>query len=223
MTVKENLYHQNTGYFSIIRWKIIEHIPLGDNKILEIGCGQGATLIKLKELGKASEVVGLDINKDVLLKNRYKLDNILIGDIESLEIPYSEEYFDIIICADILEHLIDPWNTIKKLKKYIKNSGLLIVSIPNIRYIKSIYSIAVMGDFKYSDAGILDKTHLRFFCKRNMEELIHYAGFYILKMIFEIPPKYHLLNKLTLGFFNEFFVSQYIFVATVKIKPERQV
>ncbi|MEN2983917.1 MAG: class I SAM-dependent methyltransferase, partial [Dictyoglomaceae bacterium] len=86
---------KDKGYFSGIRWDIIKLFPpINNAKVLEIGAGEGDTLIKLKELGLAKEVVGVDL---------IQLDN---------SNQNHQEYFDLIICADVLEYLYDHWNVI---------------------------------------------------------------------------------------------------------------
>lgn len=156
---------KNKEYFSGIRWDIINLIPpLKNAKVLEIGAGEGNTLIKLKELGLANEIVGVDIIQLTDSNQTHPLmDKFIIGDIEKINLEFPSEYFDIIICADILEHLYDPWKTVNKLAFYLKKYGFFISSLPNI--------IIVEKDFKYEETGILDKTHLRFFCKRNIINL----------------------------------------------------
>lgn len=214
MNYKSELYEEkDEGYFKGVRMDIINLIPEGKNRVLEVGCGFGLTLLKLKELNKAKEIVGVDI---VNLEVNH-LDNYIVGNIEEITLPYPEEYFDVVICADVLEHLVDPWTTIKKLKKHLKKDGLFIASIPNIRNYKVLFDIVLRGDFKYVDAGILDKTHLRFFCKKNIIEMFDQAN---MKMIeiktnldFGASLKIRFFNALTLKIFEEFFVTQYIIKA----------
>lgn len=206
-----DFYKEKGGnYYSGLRYDIIKLIEGRGLKILEIGCAKGKTLLKLKEIGKAREIVGIDINKFSESRN---LDNFIQGNIESIELPY-KDYFDVIICADVLEHLINPWETLQKIKKYLIPGGKVIASIPNFRYFKNLYNIFIRGDFKYVDAGILDKTHFRFFCKKNIIELFVSTGFVIEKITFDISlaPKRSLFHSLTLGLFEEFLVHQYIII-----------
>jgi 2-polyprenyl-3-methyl-5-hydroxy-6-metoxy-1,4-benzoquinol methylase len=195
------------NYFSRIRNDIIELIQCSNCNILEIGCGEGNTLVELKKQGKAKFVAGIDI---VDLNQSSKLDKFILADVENDNIDLPEEYFDIIICADVLEHLKDPWNVLRKIKKFLKPNGILLASIPNIREIKTLIDIAIKGDFKYVDAGILDKTHLRFFCKKNTIELFESTGYKIEKITFNLSPKRKFLLKLSLGLLEEFLVVQYL-------------
>jgi hypothetical protein len=112
-----------------------------------------------------------------------------------------------------LEHLIDPWDTLEKTTSFLRKEGLLIISIPNIREIKTMFNIFFKGDFRYQDKGILDKTHLRFFCKKNIIELVEGAHVKILEIRNIYGKLKGLSNLLTLGIFRDFFVAQYIVIS----------
>ncbi|AWB10356.1 2-polyprenyl-3-methyl-5-hydroxy-6-metoxy-1,4-ben zoquinol methylase [Thermodesulfobium acidiphilum] len=203
---------KNNKYFSGIRYDIINLIEGFNHNILELGCGAGNTLVELKKQGKAKNAVGIDI---IDLGQSKKLDKFILADIENIELNSLNEYFDVIICADVLEHLKDPWSVVRKLKNFLKTDGVLIASIPNVREYRTILSILLNGDFKYVESGILDKTHLRFFCKKNMIDLFESSGLKVCKITYNLhlAPRRKVFNKLTLKFFEEFLVVQYLMVA----------
>jgi len=202
--------NKNQAYFKHIRKDIIVLVPEDSNRVLDIGCGAGEMLLELKRLGKASEVVGVDV---VEMDQRSKLDDFINGDIEAMDLPY-KEHFDVIICADLLEHLVDPWGALRKIKGYLKQDGRIILSIPNFRDFKTILKV-IKGDVGYEDFGILDKTHLRFFAKKNIVELVEGAGLKVDRISYELYQKRKLLDTVTLGLFKDFLVMQYIVVALV--------
>lgn len=208
----ERLYiGKDNSYFSNIREDIVGLIPYATSNVLEIGCGAGYTLAHLKHIGKAGFTVGMDL---VDLGQDKILDKFICGDAEQEidRLPFDEGFFDVVICADVLEHLIDPWVFVKKLHRYIKNGGLLIASIPNIREIKILYQLVVKGDFRYTDTGILDKSHLRFFCKRNAAALFEQAGFSLERVVFNLGFKRWLVNAISFHLFSDFLVRQYLFL-----------
>jgi 2-polyprenyl-3-methyl-5-hydroxy-6-metoxy-1,4-benzoquinol methylase len=209
MTYKEI---KPASYFSLIRYDIINLIQCNKCNILEIGCGEGNTLLELKRQGKAKFIVGVDI---VDLNQSVKLDRFILANIETDNIDLPTNYFDIIICADVLEHLINPWDVLEKIKKFLKPDGIIIASIPNIREFDTLRSIIIKGDFKYVENGVLDKTHLRFFCKKNIIELFERSGYKVEKITFDLSlaPKRNLLLKLSCGILEEFLVVQYLVVA----------
>ncbi|MDD5064774.1 MAG: class I SAM-dependent methyltransferase [Phycisphaerae bacterium] len=205
------------NYFSNIRWDIINLIPAGKNKILEIGCGTGNTGKVLKEQGKALEVIGIEKIPQAAESAKKNLNSVITADIETVEMPFDKGYFDYIIAADILEHLYNPWLTISNLKKYIKKDGFIITSIPNIRHWRIVRELILKGNWTYNNAGLLDDTHIRFFTKKTMMKMIQSAGFTINLIIpkFKLEPanRYNILNNLTLHLLEEFWAQQYIIMA----------
>lgn len=210
----KNIYDKvEDSYFTNIRYDIKALVPENkNNKILEIGCGKGYTLLELKESGKADYIAGVDI---VYLDQEILLDKFICCNIEKEvnNLSFCENFFDIIICADVLEHLIDPWNVLRGLKRYLKPNGLLIASIPNIRELTTMITIFFKGDFRYEDSGILDRSHLRFFCKKNIVELFESVGFNIKNIYPNMGAKRRLINRLSFGLLKELLAVQYLIVA----------
>lgn len=174
------------GYFANTKTNLLELIPhrLRNGNLLEIGAAGGNTLIYAKENGYAKNIYGIELCK---LENSNQTSNLfsdfIIANIEEVELPYKKETFDIILCGDVLEHLVDPYNIVRKLSYYLKDDGVFIASIPNIRKLSILYDIFIKGDFKYTEHGILDKTHLRFFTKKNMIELFENNGYTVMNVV----------------------------------------
>ncbi len=213
-------------YYSNVRMDVVSLLPPQPRqKVLEIGAGGGDTLLYIKENKLASEVMGLEMMRMPDSNQQHPLiDQFQVGDIEQESINAPEEYFDIIICADILEHLADPWSSLKKISRHLKKGGRLIASIPNIRECKTLYRIICRGDFRYdAKGGIMDNTHLRFFCKKNILQLmstdslspIYCKPNILLKEVPEARRR-RLINRLTFGLFLDFLAIQYLCVAEKK-------
>jgi 2-polyprenyl-3-methyl-5-hydroxy-6-metoxy-1,4-benzoquinol methylase len=135
-----------------------------------------------------------------------------------MELNLPENYFDAIICGDVLEHLIDPWTVVKKIVKFLKKDGVIIVSAPNLREYRTLSKIVFKGDFSYTKAGIMDKTHLRFFCKKNLVQLLNTPGLKLIKVASNIDSypsttKTKIFNAFTFNLFYDFFVTQFYLVA----------
>jgi|LauGreDrversion4_1035100.scaffolds.fasta_scaffold03255_7 2-polyprenyl-3-methyl-5-hydroxy-6-metoxy-1,4-benzoquinol methylase len=215
-----NYDKKGADYYSNIRLDLINLIDKKSQnlKVLEIGAAYGETLFYLKQNGIASEVVGVDIFEDAKNKQNYKpLDQFIFGDIEKIDLPEYFQHFDLILLADVLEHLFEPKSVLETLKKYLKEDGKIIISMPNIRYYSALYKIVFKGDFKYEESGIFDYTHVRFYCRKNIQELLETAGYKVLKQessIINYQGKSiaKLINLITLGIFEEFFSTQYFFV-----------
>lgn len=219
-----NLYQdKDKNYFSNIRLDILSLLPVNpQQKILEIGAGSGDTLVYLKKNGLAKEVMGIELF-DMPGTNQQNplIDRFSIANIEDTEILADQEEFDVILCGDVLEHLIDPWAVVEKLTHCLKRNGLLIVSVPNFREMGTLYRIVFKGEFSYDpQGGILDKTHLRFFCKKDILQLLTNQS---LKPIYSSPSflrnggygieKRKRINKLTFGLFKEWLAVQFLVIA----------
>ncbi|HTE12286.1 MAG TPA: class I SAM-dependent methyltransferase [Chitinophagaceae bacterium] len=214
------------GYFSNVRMDIISLLPVDPKqKILEIGAGSGNTLVYIKEKKIAAEVMGVELlHIPGSNQQNAAIDNFQIADIENEHISAPKEFFDVIICADVLEHLADPWTMVDKMAGHLKSKGLMVVSMPNIREIKTIFKILFKGDFKYDPSGgILDKTHLRFFCKKNIRQLlttdkllpVYCTPNFMLKIVTD-GRKRRIINLLSFGLFENLLTVQYVFIAQKK-------
>jgi 2-polyprenyl-3-methyl-5-hydroxy-6-metoxy-1,4-benzoquinol methylase len=211
------------NYFSNVRRDIISLIP--DNpgqKILEVGAGTGNTLLYIKENRLAAEVMGVELMKiPGSSQDHPAIDRFQIANIEQEDIRAEEGYFDVILCPDVLEHLIDPWAAVEKISRYLKKDGLLIVSIPNLREWRTIFSILFKGDFSYQpEGGIMDRTHLRYFCKKNVYQLLSiptlsviYSKPNFMLKIFPEARKRRIFNLLTFRLLEDFLTVQYLFIA----------
>ncbi|WP_457749107.1 class I SAM-dependent methyltransferase [Sulfurimonas sp.] len=204
-------------YFQNVRKELLELIPKSkrDGRVLEVGAGSGATLRFAKENHYAKEVYGIELCK-LDGQNEEVFDGFIVGNIETMELlPYEKDFFDVILCGDVLEHLVDPYSVVLRLKKYLKEDGVLIASLPNIRHFSILKKIIFQGDFRYEESGILDKTHLRFFCKKNMIELFTDNGWklqYIVSNSNLIGRTTKWINKFTFNIFDEFLAAQYYLI-----------
>lgn len=149
-------------------------------RVLEIGCGIGATLGKIKCLYPDSEVYGVEIVKNVarLGASNY---NIICANIEEDNIPFAENYFDYIIFGDVIEHLREPEAVLANMRRYLKQGGSILASIPNIMNAENIYQL-LHGYFTYEGSGIRDKTHLRFFTFYEIVNMMKRLGYDIKEM-----------------------------------------
>jgi 2-polyprenyl-3-methyl-5-hydroxy-6-metoxy-1,4-benzoquinol methylase len=205
---------------------IISLIPKNPKqKILEVGAGSGNTLLYIKQNGLASEVMGVELMHMPASTQEHELiDKFQIANIEQEEINASKHYFDVIICADVLEHLVDPWSTVKKISSHLKKEGILIVSMPNLREWRTLSKLVFRGDFRYNpEGGIMDKTHLRFFCKKNIIQLltnselnpIYIRPNFMLEVLKQ-GKKRRFINKFTFGLFENFLAVQYLVIVKKK-------
>ncbi|HID96486.1 MAG TPA: methyltransferase domain-containing protein [Candidatus Latescibacteria bacterium] len=216
-------------YYEKEREEIVGLIPKTVVRILDVGCGAGRMGRRMKQLRKV-EVVGVEINPRIAREAEQYLDQVIVGDIEVLSLPFPARSFDCIICADVLEHLRDPGTTLKKLRRYLSDDGVLIASIPNVRFLGVINHL-VEGNWTYQAEGILDETHLRFFTRREMIRLFQSSGYEVQNVFANLSTDYEKFGRSgdgTLRFgrvtieglnqdeLKDFFVFQYLLTARKK-------
>jgi len=202
------------------RSDIIKLIPNKVRRVLDIGCSIGELGKNLKGTRRV-EVVGIELNEKMAAIAAEKLDQVITGDIEKIDLNdyFYPSYFDCIIFADILEHLKDPWRVLRKSVKFLADEGIIVASIPNVRHYTTILILAFGGYWPYRERGIHDRTHLRFFTLRNIKEMFQNAGLKIVRVerkyrIIERPHRYNRFSKyLAYPPFKDLLTFQYLIVA----------
>jgi SAM-dependent methyltransferase len=201
-------------YYGRVRSEIMPLLPAGLDRIFEVGCGAGETLAFLKRTGRCSWAGGIELFHQAAEEARCKgLDLIIEGDIAGTRLPFALQSLDAILCLDVLEHLVDPHAVLSTLHGYLKPGGVVICSIPNVRYFSVTLPLLFRGDWTYTDQGVLDRTHLRFFTKKTAVSLVASAGFRINAVRatgLEKWSKGALVNLLTLNLFRPFLEFQYL-------------
>ena len=147
--------------------------PLAACSISAVAPGALGEAIKQRQLANVSGIE-LDPNAGAALRER--LDQVWAGDVEQLDLEIPPGSFDAIVCADILEHPRDPGRLLRQAREWLTSEGHLIASSPNVRHHSVVRSL-LQGNWTYESAGLLDRTHLRFFTRREIEKLFHRAGF----------------------------------------------
>jgi 2-polyprenyl-3-methyl-5-hydroxy-6-metoxy-1,4-benzoquinol methylase len=171
------------GYYDHVRPHICDlvarYAPTPLAKVLDLGCASGRLGEALKALGIASEVDGVELSATAADEARGRLDRVWVADLADFDWAEAADDYGVIIAADVLEHLADPWETLRELRKHLAPEGTIIASIPNVRYWKVIWDLLVRGEFRYVDEGILDRTHLRFFTRASIRRLFADSGYIV--------------------------------------------
>jgi len=168
------------SYYKCSRNEMIPLLPEKYSKVLEIGCGTGVFRGNL-ELN--NQYWGIEPVKAMASLASKSLDKVLVGLYNDVADELPNDFFDLIICNDVIEHMVDHDAFLQCIKKKLAPNGCLVVSVPNVRYIFNLYEILIKKDWKYKDAGILDKTHLRFFTEKSLCRSINNNGFFIEKFM----------------------------------------
>jgi 2-polyprenyl-3-methyl-5-hydroxy-6-metoxy-1,4-benzoquinol methylase len=155
---------------------------VGFNKrVLETGCASGHMSALLSAQG--CSVVGMEIESSIVEPALEWLERAVIGDLEDPSI-WSEldgESFDVILFGDVLEHLKDPLPALREAAQHLAPAGVVIISVPNISH-ADVKVALIKGTFPYSESGLLDRTHISFFTKESLVELIREAGLAVVEI-----------------------------------------
>lgn len=160
--------------------RLINAIPAGA-RVLDLGCATG--YLSEAIAAKGCEVVGVEMDADAAHQAQRFCSHLLVGDAGDPDLlDRLPGTFDIVVCADILEHLSDPWTVLRILGKTLNPQGKLLVSLPNVSYWKMRFDL-LRGRFNYTDTGLLDRTHLRFFTVNSFRSVARDCGYSIQQMI----------------------------------------
>lgn len=215
-------YSDKSGdYFAHARQEIQPLLPQKCGRVLEIGCGSGATLGWLRQDHHAFRTVGVEIAEAAADKARSFADDVFCLDFEQRDLPGETEKFDLVLCLDVLEHMVDPWAVVDRLAtRYLEAGGTLIVSLPNVRHYSVVLPLLFGGRWDYEDAGLLDRTHLRFFTKTSAQALLSHPQLGAVSCMatgFEGGTLKGVLNAVTFGVFRELVTYQY-FLSACKVR-----
>lgn len=213
---------KRTDYFGNVRREILPLLPPGLDRVLELGCGRGDTLAFLKREGLCRWAGGVELFPDAAAVARERLDWLLEGDVERLDLPLEPESLDAVLCLDVLEHLVDPWRMIRRLTALLRPGGVLVASVPNVRHVRVVAPLLFGGDFRYGDQGLLDRTHLRFFTRRTVVELLECGGMRVDEVRetgFERGTRARIIDRLTASALRPFLTLQYVVRAVRPVAP----
>ncbi len=154
-----------------------------DKSVLEIGCASGVQSKQLRDVFRC-KITGVEIDAVAAEQSKQYCDSLIVGDIENICLTecLGDATFDVILMADVLEHLQQPGAVLQKLKPFLTDKkSYVVISIPNIVHASVVYQM-MQGVFRYSDFGLLDDTHIRFFTKQGIMELLDTSGFNIIEL-----------------------------------------
>lgn len=147
-----------------------------DKRVLDVGCASGYLAEAL--VGQGNKVSGVELDPGAAEKARPHLDRLVVGDVEELDLvsQFGPGEFDVLVFADVLEHVKDPVDVLRRSRALLADGGYAVLSIPNVAH-ASVRLALLQGRFDYQPLGLLDDTHLRFFTRSTFEAMVADAGF----------------------------------------------
>lgn len=186
ITTGQRLFKRKWGfgaeYSTLIRRDLLRYMDMKQPEVavLDIGCSCGGNLMAVKLQNDTAKLYGIELNEEAAAIAEH-FGEIMAMDVERVAKPEWQGTFDYIITADILEHLRDPWTALRRIVLMLKPGGKLLASIPNVMNIAVVKNL-LNGYWEYEDAGILDRTHLRFFTRKSIEQMMTEVGLKIERM-----------------------------------------
>lgn len=202
-------------YFGLARADLVERLATPLGRVLDLGCGSGGAHAPLRTAG-ASRIVGVELMPEPAARAAEVYDRVEVGDaIEAL--ARIDEQFDVIICYDVLEHLVDPLTVMEVLRTKSAPGGRIHISVPNARHITLLRDLIFRGTFGYTEWGHRDNTHLHWFTKRDMVSALEDAGWRDVVPtagLSRYPAIARPLDLVTRGVSTDFLTLQWYFLAT---------
>jgi 2-polyprenyl-3-methyl-5-hydroxy-6-metoxy-1,4-benzoquinol methylase len=208
------------NYYQHVRREIRPLLPERASRILDIGAGAGGTIGWLKSIYPAAETTAVELNPELRDDLKRNSDVVLIGAIEECLSELEGATFDLIVMLDVLEHLHDSTATLKKICMLLEPEGHVIVSVPNVAHLSVSIPLLFRRDFTYRDAGILDRTHLRFFVEDTAVKLLNDSNLIVTKGLASGSRgrKARIINSITFGSLRHHLTKQYIMLGEL-IRP----
>jgi 2-polyprenyl-3-methyl-5-hydroxy-6-metoxy-1,4-benzoquinol methylase len=188
-------------------------------RLLDVGCGAGAWAPRLREAG-ARELVGLDASAAAIEQAAARYDRAVVGTVEDTDLEaLGGQPFDVIVVADVLEHLVDPWHAVLRLRGWAAPGALLAVSVPNMRFYRLVGNLVMRGQFEYEPYGVRDWTHLRWFTRTSLARMLAGAGWEPQRWVTSGSLKGALLARVSEQLANDFLRQQIAVVARAAESP----
>jgi 2-polyprenyl-3-methyl-5-hydroxy-6-metoxy-1,4-benzoquinol methylase len=202
---------KDPSYYANERQDIIGALPRPLGSVLDVGCGAGRLGPGLRRAG-AERLTGVEVVPSAAEAAREHYDEVIEAPIEEA-LARLEGPFDTVLCLDVLEHLVDPEAVVQDLRGITQAGGRLQVSLPNARHVSLVYDLMVRGTFGYQEWGHRDSTHLRWFTKRDIVELVERCGWRVRRVSHPELHRARALDRLTRGWSTQFLVGQWYVLA----------
>lgn len=196
-------------------------VPLDAGQILELGCSSGHLGAALKARQKTT-ITGVELDDLYAKDAALRIDHVICTSAEDFVAGTAPDGvpFDCLIAADVLEHLVDPWDVLSKAVKMLAPDATVIISLPNVLYWPEFRRLLTEGRWPRDDAGIFDRTHLRWFTRSDAIELVEQAGLSLVRVVpsyWARGPRLALRRAVARTPLWPFVAAQYLIVARLVV------
>lgn len=199
---------------------VFARIPRTARTLLDVGCGDG-TLARVIRGEWPAAVSGITHSTEEAARARDVMESVLVTDLNRFD-GAGLGQFDCVICSHVLEHLVDPWQLLRTLRPHMNPGGTLIVALPNLLFWRNRLAM-LAGNFRYTDGGLMDRTHCKFFDWRTAAELVTQAGFTLVEQVADgswpgshfLGPLRRPLDRIALGAAPGLFGWQFVLAGRV--------
>jgi 2-polyprenyl-3-methyl-5-hydroxy-6-metoxy-1,4-benzoquinol methylase len=199
--------------------EVLRGLDAISGRLLDVGSGAGSWAPRLRAAG-AAELVALDPSAAAIDRASVLYDRTFIGSVEDTELAdLGGELFQVIVAADVLEHLVDPWRALQKLRSWAAPGAILAVSVPNLRFYRLVGNLLLRGEFEYEPYGVRDWTHLRWFTRRSLARALEATGWTPYRWVDSASLKAALLRSFSQTLANDFMRQQIIVIARALDQP----
>ena len=192
---------------------------VGDSeRVLDVGCATGFLAQRLQARG--ATVVGLELDERAAAEARRFCEAVYVGDVETMELPLEPGNFDAIVCGDFIEHLRDPRAFLVRIRPFLRPDGKLVLSTPNVANWAMRLGL-LFGRFRYTEWGILDRTHTHLFTRKTLRECLESAGYRLTVFDYTVPvpvlstPRVEAIAHAIARVRPSFFAYQFVVAAVI--------
>lgn len=195
------------------RPELFPFLPQTARTLLDVGCGSGAFGRLLRSRRPDMELWAIEPDPVSARAAEDGFDHVVRGEFPNSQIPKGK--FDVVLCADVLEHMREPEKALAACQDAMALGGVLIASIPNVRNWRDVlWPLLRHGTWTYTEWGILDRTHLRFFTRRSIYSFFVDNGWSAASVTgINMHRREKLLSVLSCHLLDDFLFRQYVVIA----------
>jgi 2-polyprenyl-3-methyl-5-hydroxy-6-metoxy-1,4-benzoquinol methylase len=164
--------------------RMLAMVGPGEKRVLDVGCSSGYLARPLVERG--CTVIGIERDARAASSACEVCEDVIVGDVEELELPFEHQSFDVVLCGDLVEHLREPEVFLARVQPILKRDGRLVLTTPNVAN-RTLRLRLMGGRWRYTNRGLLDRTHVHLFTRKTLVEALDNAGYRVLELDFTVP------------------------------------